>query len=87
MALILMKRNATVTIAHSKTENLADEVQRADIVISAVGKPAMVRPSHLNLSCPDFFKRFSQLPLFLYFNNLSQLNPSFNFTYPSVTGP
>ena len=42
LMLALLNRNATVTIAHSKTKNLADATICADIVISAVGKPNLV---------------------------------------------
>ena len=38
MAQMLLRRNATVTICHSKTQNLEDKVKTADILISAVGK-------------------------------------------------
>jgi methylenetetrahydrofolate dehydrogenase (NADP+)/methenyltetrahydrofolate cyclohydrolase len=43
MAQLLLDANATVTIAHSRTKNLADIVRRADIVIAAVGRPEMIR--------------------------------------------
>jgi methylenetetrahydrofolate dehydrogenase (NADP+)/methenyltetrahydrofolate cyclohydrolase len=43
MAALLLRENCTVTLAHSKTENLPDLVRTADIVVSAVGKPEMVR--------------------------------------------
>ncbi len=39
---LLIKRNATVTMCHSKTKNLEDFVRDADIVISAVGKPSFI---------------------------------------------
>lgn len=39
MALLMLRENATVTVAHSKTENLKDVCRRADILIAAVGKP------------------------------------------------
>jgi methylenetetrahydrofolate dehydrogenase (NADP+)/methenyltetrahydrofolate cyclohydrolase len=42
MALLLMHANATVTICHSKTRNLPEVVRRADIVIAAIGRAAMV---------------------------------------------
>jgi 5,10-methylene-tetrahydrofolate dehydrogenase/methenyl tetrahydrofolate cyclohydrolase len=45
VALLLMQRNATVTIAHSKTHNIEEVVRRADIVIAAVGRAEMVRGS------------------------------------------
>jgi len=44
MALLLMHANATVTICHSKTRDLPDVVRRADIVIAAIGRAAMIEP-------------------------------------------
>ena len=41
-ALLLMHANATVTICHSKTRDLPEVVRRADIVVAAIGKTAMV---------------------------------------------
>lgn len=41
-ALLMLRENATVTVCHSRTENLAEEVRRADIVIAAVGKAGFV---------------------------------------------
>ena len=43
VALLLMQRNATVTIAHSRTQDIAATVKRADIVIAAVGRAEMVK--------------------------------------------
>lgn len=43
MALMLMEADATVTICHSRTPNKAETSQRADIVISAIGRPKLVR--------------------------------------------
>jgi methylenetetrahydrofolate dehydrogenase (NADP+) / methenyltetrahydrofolate cyclohydrolase len=43
MAQLLLAENCTVTIAHSRTTDLADVVRRADIVVAAVGRPEMVR--------------------------------------------
>lgn len=42
VALLLLNNNATVTICHSKTENLKDIVKKADIVITAIGKPNFI---------------------------------------------
>lgn len=42
MSLLLLAANGTVTICHSKTENLADVTRRADILVVAVGKPEMI---------------------------------------------
>ncbi len=38
MAALLLNADATVTICHSKTKNLAEEVKRADLIVSAIGK-------------------------------------------------
>jgi len=43
MALLLLKESCTVTVAHSKTRDLAGVVRRADIVVAAVGRPEMVK--------------------------------------------
>jgi len=43
MALLLANANATVTMCHSRTRDLPDEVRRADIVVAAVGRVEMVR--------------------------------------------
>ena len=42
VAAMLLSRNATVTICHSRSKNLGDIVRRADIVVAAVGKPEMI---------------------------------------------
>lgn len=42
VASLLLERNATVTICHSKTKNLSEITSKADILISAVGKPKFV---------------------------------------------
>ena len=43
MAQLLLGANATVTMAHSRTRNLADVCRGADILVAAVGRPEMVR--------------------------------------------
>ena len=43
MAALLIGANATVTVAHSRTRDLAAECRRAEILIAAVGRPEMVR--------------------------------------------
>ncbi|MGQ0673998.1 MAG: bifunctional methylenetetrahydrofolate dehydrogenase/methenyltetrahydrofolate cyclohydrolase FolD [Hyphomicrobium sp.] len=45
VAQLLLKENCTVTLAHSKTRNLAAVVNRADLLIAAVGIPEMIRGS------------------------------------------
>ncbi len=42
VAMMLLKEHATVTIAHSRTENLKAECLAADIIVAAVGKPKMI---------------------------------------------
>tara|TARA_B100000767_G_scaffold208331_1_gene195258 strand:- start:30 stop:866 length:837 start_codon:yes stop_codon:yes gene_type:complete len=43
MAQLLLKENCTVTIVHSKTKNLKDECQKADILVAAVGVANLVK--------------------------------------------
>lgn len=43
-ALLMLHKDATVTICHSKTPNMAEECRRADILICAVGKTGLVTP-------------------------------------------
>lgn len=42
MSLLLLRENATVTIAHSKTKNLKEVAKKADILVVAVGRPKMI---------------------------------------------
>jgi methylenetetrahydrofolate dehydrogenase (NADP+)/methenyltetrahydrofolate cyclohydrolase len=44
MALLLLQRDATVTICHSKTKDLPGVCRDADILIAAIGRPAMITP-------------------------------------------
>ncbi|MDO8872160.1 MAG: bifunctional methylenetetrahydrofolate dehydrogenase/methenyltetrahydrofolate cyclohydrolase FolD [Methanoregula sp.] len=44
MAALLLNADATVTICHSKTKDLAEELKRADILISAIGKAHFIQP-------------------------------------------
>ncbi len=43
MANLLLRDSCTVTIAHSRTQDIEDVVRRADIVVAAVGRPEMVK--------------------------------------------
>lgn len=43
MAMMLLAANATVTICHSRTQNLAEHIKQADIVVGAVGKPEFIQ--------------------------------------------
>lgn len=42
MAMLLLNANATVTVCHSKTENLAEVCREADILVAAIGRPRFV---------------------------------------------
>ncbi len=43
VALLLLERNATVTLAHSRTASLAEEVARADVLVAAIGRAEMIK--------------------------------------------
>ena len=43
MAMMLLGANATVTICHSRTENLSNHIKQADIIVGAVGKPEFIK--------------------------------------------
>lgn len=43
MTLMLLNANATVTVCHSRTENLPDIISRADIVVGALGQPEFIK--------------------------------------------
>lgn len=47
MALLLLRENGTVTVAHSKTQNLKEVAKRADILVVAVGRPRMITREHV----------------------------------------
>lgn len=47
MSLLLLRENGTVTIAHSRTANLAEVTRRADILVVAVGKPKMITKEYV----------------------------------------
>ena len=42
MALLLLQENATVTVCHSRTADLAEHTRRADILVAAIGKPRFI---------------------------------------------
>jgi len=46
-ALLLLAENATVTICHSRTANLAAVCARADILVAAVGRPGLIEPTYV----------------------------------------
>jgi len=43
MAMMLLRRNATVTICHSKTKDLSERIAKADVVVAAVGRAEFVK--------------------------------------------
>lgn len=43
MSMLLLHRHGTVTICHSRTQDLAEVCRRADILVAAVGKAALLR--------------------------------------------
>ncbi len=47
MALLLLRENGTVTVAHSRTKDLKEVTQRADILVVAVGKPKMITAEYV----------------------------------------
>jgi methylenetetrahydrofolate dehydrogenase (NADP+)/methenyltetrahydrofolate cyclohydrolase len=47
VATLLLHADATVTVCHSKTEDLADITKEADIVVAAVGKPKLITIDHI----------------------------------------
>ena len=47
MAMMLLNKNATVTICHSRTENLQTHIKNADIVVGAVGVPQLIKKDWL----------------------------------------
>jgi len=42
-AMLLLEKNATVTVCHSKTKNLGEHTKKADILVAAVGKPGLIK--------------------------------------------
>lgn len=47
MSILMLRENATVTVAHSKTKNLKEVCSRADILIAAIGKPKFVTSEYV----------------------------------------
>jgi len=43
VAIMLLQRNATVTVCHSRTHDLQEKVKSADVLIAAVGRPRMIK--------------------------------------------
>ncbi len=47
MAILLLRENGTVTIAHSRTKDLKDITRRADILVAAIGKPKFITSEYI----------------------------------------
>jgi len=47
MAMLLLRENATVTVCHSKTPNMAEITKQADILVAAVGRARMIKKEHV----------------------------------------
>lgn len=47
LATMMLAKNATVTVCHSKTEYLSDICSQADILVSAAGSPGLITPDHV----------------------------------------
>ncbi|MDD6330957.1 MAG: bifunctional methylenetetrahydrofolate dehydrogenase/methenyltetrahydrofolate cyclohydrolase FolD [Clostridium sp.] len=47
MAMLLLRENGTVTVCHSRTQNLKEVTKRADILVVAIGKPKMIDASYV----------------------------------------
>ena len=47
MALLLLRENGTVTVAHSRTKDLKEVTKRADILVVAVGRPKMITADYV----------------------------------------
>ena len=48
LAIMMMEKNATVTICHSRTKNLAEVTSKADIVVTGVGRARFFGPEYFN---------------------------------------
>lgn len=62
MALLLLNRNATVTICHSRTKNLADYTRQADILVAAVGKPELITGDMLKAGAVVLDAGYNRVP-------------------------
>ena len=47
VAMLLLNENATVTICHSKTQNLPEICRNADILVAAIGRPEMITGDYI----------------------------------------
>ena len=62
MAALLLREHCTVTIAHSRTRDLAAECRRADIVVAAIGQPRMVQGDWIKLGATVIDVGINRIP-------------------------
>lgn len=91
VATMLMERGATVTICHSKTKDLKEYTQNADIVVSAIGKPKFIDSSYVSsgVVCIDIGINFDGDGLMCGDFDTESVNrvfPSIVTTVPKGTG-
>ena len=72
MAQCLLNKNATVTICHSKTQNIAEFTKKADIIISAVGKINMVTEDMVKDGAIEFLDKNFGKEVILAGNSIHQ---------------
>lgn len=51
LAMLLLAKNATVTVCHTRTKELAAQCRRADILVASVGKAHMISPDFIGANC------------------------------------
>ena len=61
-AMLLLERNATVTVCHSRTANLADVTRRADILVAAVGRPELITGSMVKQGATVIDAGYNRVP-------------------------
>jgi methylenetetrahydrofolate dehydrogenase (NADP+)/methenyltetrahydrofolate cyclohydrolase len=77
-AILLLRENGTVTICHSRTQNLAEVCRRADILVAAIGKPEfitadMVKPGAVVIDVGTNRNNEGKLVGDLHFESVSQM--------------
>jgi len=80
MAQLLLKESCTVTIAHSKTKNLEEVCQNADIVVAAVGRPEMVKGNWIKNGAVVIDVGINRIEINLNSENKSKLVGDVDFT-------
>ena len=90
LAIMLLNRNATVTICHSKTNNLKEITKQADILVSAVGKKVifndMVKPNAVVIDVGIFKDNYNKTTGDVDFENVKEI-ASYITPVPKGVGP